>query len=156
MTHCREDEFKIVLDKLRSQLFLPHSDLQTFFNVYLGFILKCVTADIFDSRISYFIEATINDAKKLTYRALGSRILSSLSGLEFVTEMKRINGICLGYIYLLLRGVYSAKVRDQVRESYLAVVRKNANLAYWYEGYIRGVPIIQYVFEAAQRKIIQE
>lgn len=144
-----EKEFKTEFDKFSNQIFLPHSELGTFANVYLGFISKFITTSVFDSKIKYLIEKTISDVKKLTSRALALKIFPSLYK-NNLTSMNKINLICLGYLFQLLRIIYSSKISDKLKNKYIDIVEQNANLAYWYENQFQGVPLIQFIFESAK------
>jgi Tfp pilus assembly protein PilF len=152
----KEKDFELIFEKLSNQVFLPHSELETFFNVYLGFILKCKQSGIAGTNLNYFIEKTINDVKRLTGNALVFNSLPFCNKNNFLTDMNKINLICLGYIYQLLLLIDSLKITAHLKDGFIDIVRKNANLAYWYEKKHKNIPIIKFIFDSAKCSMLQK
>ena len=132
-----EKEFKAVFNKLSDQILLPHSELETFTNVYLGFISKFIAPTVFDSKVAYLIEKTISDVKKLTSKALALEMFPSLNK-NNLPPMNKINLVCAGYIFKLLKIIYLSKISNELKDKYIKIVEQNANLAYWCESQFQG------------------
>jgi len=140
------EELKSIFNKLSNQIYQPHSEFKTFFYVYLGFIKKHLKSDTIHEPLKYLIEKTIIDAKKLTSRTLSFIEFPSLNKNEYPMDMKMVNESCFAYIYELYRLVKSSDISDQLKAEYVAIIRKNANLAYWYESTYKNAPVIKLLY----------
>ncbi len=145
-THYKDNELKAVFNKLSNQIYQPHSEFKTFFYVYLGFIQKHLKSDTLHEPLKYLIEKTIIDAKKLTSRTLSFIEFPSLNKNDYPVDMKMVNESCFAYIYELYRLVKSSNVSDQLKAEYVAIIRKNANLVYWYESTYKNAPVIKLIY----------
>ncbi|MBI5100036.1 MAG: hypothetical protein HZB30_12470 [Nitrospirae bacterium] len=152
----QENDFALIFEKLSDQVFSAHSELETFFNVYLGFILTCIRSENYGTKIKLMIAKSINDAGRLTAKALVLNQAPYLNKDSFLTNMNEINRICLGYIYQLLKLIDSFKISEQLKEEYINTVRNNANLAYWYETRFKNKPIIKMIFDSAKSSMLKK
>lgn len=147
------EEFKNIFNKLSDQILLSGSESETFTNVYCGFIKKYIEIISNSLIIKYLIEKTISDIKILTFRASVFYEYPSLKRDDVLTDMSKIDRICLRYIYLLLLLIYSSEIDEKLKLEYVEVIKKEANLLCWCE-----IPrytdrsIIRTVFEKAKRE----
>lgn len=144
--HYKGEDLKSIFNKLSSQIYQPHSEFKTFFYVYLGFIQKYLQSDIIHEPLKYLIKKTIIDAKKLTSRTLSFIEFPSLNKNDYPLDMKMVNESCFAYIYELYRLVKSSELSDQLKAEYVAIIRKNANLVYWYESTYKNAPVIKLLY----------
>ena len=67
--------------------------------------------------------------------------------------MNKINLVCAGYIFKLLKIIYLSKISNELKDKYIKIVEQNANLAYWCESQFQGKPLIQHIFESAKAAV---
>lgn len=150
-----KNEFLLIIDKLSNQIFLEHSELETFFDVYLAYINEFFQPTIDEDKICYLIEKSINDIKRLIFRAKVLNRFPYFTNLDknrYLIDMKELNIVCLRYVYRLLKLINTLQINDQQREKFINIIRNTANLAYWYDNKIENMPIISYIVKAARAK----
>ncbi|MEW6410598.1 MAG: tetratricopeptide repeat protein [Nitrospirota bacterium] len=147
------EKVKSKFKKLSDHIFLPGSEVETFTNVYSEFIREFIGSILDSQIIKYFIEKTILDIKKLTSRALCFNMFPFLKQDGVLTDMYKINQICLGYIYRLVLLIYSSMIDERLKSEYIEVVKREFNLAYWYKLKIQNKNAIGFIFEEVKKQI---
>ena len=146
------ENIKRIFNKLSSHVFIPGSEIESFINVYYGFIQKIIDTSLNSQLVKYFIEKTIQDIKELTSNALIFNDFPFLKKDGFRSDVKIINTFSLRYIYRLLVVIHSSKIEEKLKTEYVNIIKDEANLAYWYKINIQNKNVIQFIFEEAKSK----